>query len=162
MNFLILYLVFVIFVYVGGSNVPKVLSNKKELLLGVLIGFVFYPMLSLEGMNGQKATRPYKVDQSGDVPKKKGDIPKSNLDKDNNIKNNKPDHKGKLADCEHKLDQANDKMDTLNADKEALRRQVAGLRNQVMEYDKRNSERRREENESFIDRNMPDWMGGKR
>ena len=51
MNLLILYLVFVIFVYVGGSNVPKVLSNKKELLLGILIGFVVYPMLSLEGID---------------------------------------------------------------------------------------------------------------
>ena len=150
MNFLIILLVIVIFSYVGGSNVPKVLSNKKELLLGVLIGFVFYPMLSLEGMNGTDAKRPYKVDQSADVPKKKGDIPK----KDNNIKKNKTDHRGELADCEHKLDQANDKMDTLDADKEALKRQVAGLRHQVMEYDKRNAERRREENESFIDRSL--------
>ena len=51
MNLLVILLVLVIFVYVGGSNVPKVLSHQKELLLGVLIGVVIYPMLSLEGID---------------------------------------------------------------------------------------------------------------
>ena len=52
MNLLVILLVLVIFVYFGGSNVPKVLSNKKEMLLGILVGLSLCLSMgvSLEGL----------------------------------------------------------------------------------------------------------------
>ena len=51
-QFTLLVIVLVVFTYYGGSNVPKVLKDNKELLLGVVGGLVLCSFLGmrLEGM----------------------------------------------------------------------------------------------------------------
>ena len=65
---MLVIIVFVAFVYFGGSNVPKVLRDNKEMLLGVVVGIVLYSFLGmrLEGINGEVA--PEKVKPSPDDP----------------------------------------------------------------------------------------------
>ena len=57
MNQVLLFItVLVIFVYFGGSNVPKVLRDNKQMLLGVIVGlFLCNSMgLRLEGFDTQQ------------------------------------------------------------------------------------------------------------
>ena len=53
-QFTLLVIVLVVFTYYGGSNVPKVLKDNKELLLGVVGGLVLCSFLGmrLEGITG--------------------------------------------------------------------------------------------------------------
>ena len=55
MNQLLLFItILVIFSYFGGSNVPKVLKDNKQMLLGVVIGLVLPSVgVNIEG-NGNK------------------------------------------------------------------------------------------------------------
>ena len=56
-QFTLLIIALVIFTYYGGSNVPKVLRDNKEILLGVVGGLVlcsFTGMRLLEGLNGDE------------------------------------------------------------------------------------------------------------
>ena len=51
-QFTLLVIILVVFTYYGGSNVPKVLKDNKELLLGVVGGLVLCSFLGmrLEGL----------------------------------------------------------------------------------------------------------------
>jgi hypothetical protein len=53
-QFTLLVIILVVFTYYGGSNVPKVLKDNKELLLGVVVGLVLCSFLGmrLEGVVG--------------------------------------------------------------------------------------------------------------
>ena len=53
-QFTLLVIILVVFTYYGGSNVPKVLKDNKELLLGVVGGLVLCSFLGmrLEGVTG--------------------------------------------------------------------------------------------------------------
>ena len=53
-QFTLLVIILVVFIYYGGSNVPKVLKDNKELLLGVVVGLVLCSFLGmrLEGVTG--------------------------------------------------------------------------------------------------------------
>ena len=53
-QFTLLVIILVVFTYYGGSNVPKVLKDNKELLLGVVGGLVLCSFLGmrLEGLTG--------------------------------------------------------------------------------------------------------------
>jgi len=53
-QFTLLVIILVVFTYYGGSNVPKVLKDNKELLLGVVGGLVLCSFLGmrLEGITG--------------------------------------------------------------------------------------------------------------
>ena len=44
---MLVIIVFVAFVYFGGSNVPKVLRDNKEMLLGVVVGIVLYSFFGM-------------------------------------------------------------------------------------------------------------------
>jgi len=51
----------VLFVYFGGSNVPKILRDKKEMLLGVVGGLVLcgaYGQFGIEGMENIRNKQP--------------------------------------------------------------------------------------------------------
>ena len=52
-QFTLLVVILVVFTYYGGSNVPKVLKDNKELLLGVVGGLVWCSFFSmrLEGID---------------------------------------------------------------------------------------------------------------
>ena len=51
-QFTLLVIILVVFTYYGGSNVPKILRDNKELLLGVVVGLVLCSFLGmrLEGV----------------------------------------------------------------------------------------------------------------
>ena len=53
-QFTLLVVILVVFTYYGGSNVPKILRDNKELLLGVVVGLVLCSFLGmrLEGVVG--------------------------------------------------------------------------------------------------------------
>ena len=53
-QFTLLVIILVVFTYYGGSNVPKVLKDNKEILLGVVGGLVLCSFLGmrLEGVIG--------------------------------------------------------------------------------------------------------------
>ena len=55
-QFTLLVIILVVFTYYGGSNVPKVLKDNKELLLGVVVGLVLCSFLGmrLEGVTGDE------------------------------------------------------------------------------------------------------------
>ena len=46
-QFTLLVIILVVFTYYGGSNVPKVLKDNKELLLGVVGGLVLCSFLGM-------------------------------------------------------------------------------------------------------------------
>ena len=58
MNQLLLFItVLVAFVYFGGSNVPKVLKDNKQMLLGVVIGLVLPSVgVNIEGFSSKGQT----------------------------------------------------------------------------------------------------------
>ena len=60
----LLVIILVVFTYYGGSNVPKVLKDNKELLLGVVGGLVLCSFLGmrLEGFKCQFATQQKIID----------------------------------------------------------------------------------------------------
>ena len=62
-QFTLLVIILVVFTYYGGSNVPKVLKDNKELLLGVVGGLVLCSFLGmrLEGLLDENAAGPQKV-----------------------------------------------------------------------------------------------------
>ena len=53
-QFTLLVIILVVFTYYGGSNVPKILRDNKEMLLGVVGGLVLCSFLGmrLEGVGG--------------------------------------------------------------------------------------------------------------
>jgi len=53
-QFTLLVIILVVFTYYGGSNVPKILKDNKEILLGVVVGLVLCSFLGmrLEGVTG--------------------------------------------------------------------------------------------------------------
>ena len=57
---MLIVLVLVLFIYFGGSNVPKVLRDNKELLLGLTGGLVLCSFfnLRLEGIPGRPSRSP--------------------------------------------------------------------------------------------------------
>ena len=61
-QFTLLVIILVVFTYYGGSNVPKVLKDNKELLLGVVGGLVLCSFLGmrLEGMDSSVACEEFK------------------------------------------------------------------------------------------------------
>lgn len=75
----LLVIILVVFTYYGGSNVPKVLKDNKELLLGVVVGLVLCSFLGmrLEGItqkgaplkNGaEKIVDPYAANRKKSQP----------------------------------------------------------------------------------------------
>ena len=54
-QFTLLVIILVVFTYYGGSNVPKVLKDNKELLLGVVGGLVLcsFTGMRLEGVTNE-------------------------------------------------------------------------------------------------------------
>ena len=59
-QFTLLVIILVVFTYYGGSNVPKVLKDNKELLLGVVVGLVLCSFMGtrLEGGPGDPKKKP--------------------------------------------------------------------------------------------------------
>jgi len=57
MNRLLLALVaLVAFTYFGGQNVPKVLKDNKQMLLGVFVGVLLQQFMGVEGVQGLKVS----------------------------------------------------------------------------------------------------------
>ena len=53
-NLMLFAIILVLFIYFGGSSVPKVLKTNKDLLLGVIVGLILCSFLGmkLEGGDG--------------------------------------------------------------------------------------------------------------
>jgi len=72
MNQLLVFItVLVAFVYFGGSNVPKVLKDNKQMLLGFVGGIVLYSSMGMrvEGVvSGPEARRTHPGLQAPDSP----------------------------------------------------------------------------------------------
>ena len=80
-QFTLLVIILVVFTYYGGSNVPKILRDNKELLLGVVVGLVLCSFLGmrlegvgapLENGDGEPAKAASEKQQPRETKEKKG------------------------------------------------------------------------------------------